>query len=77
MKPRYPEINVPMVGEDGNAFAILARVKQIMARNDMTGLYDEFRAEATSGDYDNLLATVMRWFMVDEGMEDYKWDDEE
>jgi hypothetical protein len=66
MNIKYPHINIPMVGEDGNAFAILGRVKRIMTR---AGLPDsewqEFRAEATSGDYGNLLRTVMRWFEVD------------
>lgn len=66
MNTKYPEINVPLVGEDGNAFSILGRVKRIMRR---AGLEDSeweaFHKEATSGDYDNLLVTVMRWFSVD------------
>lgn len=32
MNTKYPEINVPLVGEDGNAFSILGRVKRIMRR---------------------------------------------
>lgn len=71
---KYPHINIPLVGEDGNAFAILARVKRIMRR---AGLPDSewqaFHAEATSGNYDNLLITVMKWFSVDENLdEDYE-----
>jgi hypothetical protein len=54
------------VGEDGNAFAILGRVIRAMQR---AGLTDEevaeFRREATSGDYDHLLATAMRWVDVE------------
>jgi hypothetical protein len=61
---RYPNITVPLSGEDGNAFSILGRVKRIMARNEISGLYDEYRSEATAGDYDHLLATTMRWFSV-------------
>jgi hypothetical protein len=67
---KYPEINIPLVGEDGNAFSILGRVQRIMKRN---GLHDEienFRTEATSGDYDNLLRTVMAWFSVDTDLDD-------
>lgn len=69
MKPIYPNINIPMVGEDGNAFAILGRVKRIMRR---AGLSDEewegFRIEATCADYGQLLRTVMLWFSVDGDM---------
>jgi len=61
--PKYPDITIPLVGEDGNSFAILGRVKRQMRR---AGLPDsefwEFHAEATASDYDNLLVTVMRWF---------------
>lgn len=67
---KYPHINIPLVGEDGNAFSILARCQTAMKRN---GLRDEvatFHAEATAGDYDNLLRTVMAWFAVDERDED-------
>lgn len=71
MNTKYPEINVPLVGEDGNAFSILGRVKRIMRR---AGIEDSewkaFQKEATSGDYDNLLATVMRWFAVDTHLDD-------
>ena len=69
LTPKYPEINVPMVGEDGNAFAILGRVKRIMRRADLPDSeWEAFHAEATSGNYDNLLVTVMRWFAVDEDL---------
>lgn len=78
MTPKYPHINIPLVGEDGNAFFILGRVRGIMKRNGLGDKCDEFTAEATSGDYDNLLATVMLWFAVDEQLpddyEDEDWD---
>lgn len=64
---KYPEIMVPLVGEDGNAFSILGRVSRIMKRKGIhEEKWDEFHAEATAGDYDNLLVTVMKWFSVDE-----------
>jgi hypothetical protein len=73
--PKYPDINIPLIGEDGNAFAILGRVARI-ARN--AGLpkseIDAFQKEATSGDYNHLLATVVEWFGSD-GDND-EWDDE-
>ena len=68
---KYPEINIPLVGEDGNAFSILGRVSRIMKRNGIyTNKWEEFHTEATSGDYDNLLRTVMAWFAVDEDYEE-------
>jgi hypothetical protein len=62
---RYPDINIPLVGEDGNAFSILGKVSRTMKRKGIYDQWDEFHTEATSGDYDNLLLTVMRWFSVD------------
>jgi hypothetical protein len=67
MIPKHKYINVPLVGEDGNAFSILGRVKRIMRRAGLEDSeWEEFHKEATSGDYDNLLRTVMFWFAVDE-----------
>jgi hypothetical protein len=75
--PKYPHINIPLVGEDGNAFSILGRVQRIMKRNGLRDEVEEFRTEATSGDYDNLLLTVMRWFSVDEELDEDYEDEEE
>jgi len=64
--PRYPHVSVRLVGEDGNAFAILGRVQRAMKT---AGLPPEeieaFRAEATAGNYDALLVTVIRWVDVE------------
>jgi hypothetical protein len=64
------------MGEDGNAFAILARVRRIMRNAGLSASeWDAFHEEATAGDYDNLLRTVMLWFAVDENLsEDYEDD---
>lgn len=71
MTPIHPEINIRMAGEDGNAFAILARVKRMMRRAGLPeSEWDAFHEEATSGNYDNLLMTVMLWFSVDADLED-------
>lgn len=62
---KYPDITVKLSGEDGNAFSILARVQQAMRRNGVPkGEIEAFHAEATSGDYDDLLQTVMRTVRV-------------
>jgi hypothetical protein len=78
METKYPKINVPMVGEDGNAFAILGRVKRVMRRAGLPDSeWEAFKAEATSGDYDNVLLTVMKWFDVDADLDDYEEEDYE
>ena len=59
---RHPEIEVRLVGEDGNAYAILGRVLRALRRAGIPREErDEFTKEATSGDYDHLLQTCMRW----------------
>lgn len=64
--PKYPNITIPLVGEDGNAFSILGRVKRRMRRNGIEeSEWQSFHSEATSGDYDNLLVTVHRWFQTE------------
>lgn len=64
---KYPEINIRLVGEDGNAFSILARVTQALRR---AGISEDerkaFTDEATAGDYGHLLRTVMAWVATDE-----------
>lgn len=55
---------VKLVGEDGNAFAILGRVKAAIAKSDHPELASAFMKEAMSGDYDHLLATCMEYVEV-------------
>lgn len=62
---RHPEIEVELIGQDGNAFAVLGLVLREMRRAGLSEEErDEFVAEATGGDYDDLLATVQRWVEV-------------
>ncbi len=57
---RQTGIEVSLVGEDGNAFAILGRVNQALRRGGCgEDFVKAFMDEATSGDYNHLLATVM------------------
>lgn len=66
MRPKYPDVHVKLVGEDGNAFTVLSRVREALRR---AGLPREevkaYLAEAISGDYNNLLATTIRWVEVE------------
>ena len=54
-----------MVGEDGNAFAILGRAQRALRKAGLGELVEQFMADATADDYDHLLQTVMRYFDVD------------
>lgn len=63
---KHPEITVQLVGKNGNAFYILGLCKSAMERNHLLqSEIDQFMSEATSGDYNHLLATIMAWFDVD------------
>ena len=55
---------VKLVGTDGNAFAILGKVKAAIAKSDKPELAKEFMQEATSGDYNHLLDTCMDYVDV-------------
>ena len=58
-------IHLKLTGEDGNAFFILGRARQALRRARRSDLWEQFNKEATSGDYTNLLATCMKYFVVD------------
>ncbi len=70
--PKYPGCRVQLTGEDGNAFAIIGKVQGALRRHlggsmEPGELEDELAAfyiEATSGDYDQLLQSCMRWVDV-------------
>lgn len=65
-EPRYPEITVRLVGEDGNAFAIMGRVQRALRRAGVSNdVIAEYRKEATESDYDHMLRTTMRWVDVE------------
>ena len=69
-QPKYPNINIELVGEDGNAYSILGRCTLALKRNGLRDEVEAFRKEATSGDYDNLLRTVLAWFSVEVNVEE-------
>jgi hypothetical protein len=63
---KYPQVTVHLIGEDGNAFAILGKVRAALKRAGVPKEeVKEFTREATDGNYDELLATVMRWVQVE------------
>ena len=60
--PKYPAVKVQLSGVDNNALAIMGAVSAALRQ---AGVSDEeitlFLEESTSGDYDDLLATAMKW----------------
>ena len=62
---KYPKISVKLVGEDGNAFAIIGKVVNAVKKAKIDN--EEIKAftkEALSGDYNHLLSVVMSWVEV-------------
>src|SRR5574343_658366 len=63
-----------LVGQDGNAFAIIGRVSAALKKHGQKDKVAEFHAKATSGDYDNLLTTAMNYCfnVTEKEMEKYE-----
>jgi hypothetical protein len=66
MKGPLSKPTVRLVGEDGNAFSIMGRVKKALRRAGADKEYiDKYLNEATSGDYDHLLVVSMEYVDVE------------
>ncbi len=63
---------VRLVGEDGNAFAILGRVSKALRQAGQGDKVKEMTDKAMAGDYDHLLATVLEY--VDDIGEEHETD---
>lgn len=58
-------IKVRLIGEDGNAFFILGKVtKEMWHKGCEKSVIDAYYKEATSGDYNHLLATTMKYVEI-------------
>ena len=65
MEPKYPDIQVQLSGEDGNAFAIMGKIMKALAEADVSvGKRSAYQIESMSGDYNHVLTTAMRWVTV-------------
>lgn len=57
---------VKLIGEDGNAFVILGKVKSAMRRAGIdNNTINQYMEEAMSGDYNHLLQTTMKYVNVE------------
>lgn len=62
--PRH-DVDVELLGHDGNAFYILGAVDRELRRAGVSQEErDSYREEATSGDYDHLLAVTEQWVNI-------------
>ena len=62
---KYPEIEVQLTGNDGNAFAIMGIVGQALKEANVSkDEIAEYTEQSMSGDYDNLLRVAMSWVTV-------------
>lgn len=63
--PKYPNVIVPLSGEDSNGFVIIGRVSGALRRNGVSReSIAEFQKEAMAEDYNGLLQTCMAWVSV-------------
>ena len=66
MKAPAEKPTVKLVGKDGNAFAIMGRVKNALKKAGADEEYiKKYLDESMAGDYDNLLATAMKYAEVE------------
>ena len=78
MSVKYPNVSVKLVGEDGNAFSIVARVTSALRSAGVSKEErDLFQAEAMKGDYNQLLGVVMDWVNTDDEYEVFADDDDD
>ena len=66
MKGPVTKPAVELIGQDGNVFSIMGRVKKALFRAGADKEYvDKYLNEATAGDYDNLLVVSMKYVDVE------------
>lgn len=69
-KPVYPNCTVvyELAGPSGNAFAVLGNMRAELRKNRVPKKkIDAIIAEATTGDYNNLLTVVSKYVYLKEG----------
>jgi len=62
MEKKVKKPTLKLLGQDGNAFAILGKAMRVAKQNNMD--WEAIKKEATAGDYNDLLATMIKYFDV-------------
>jgi len=74
---KYPEVQFQLVGIDGNAFSILGKAQREARRAGLSKeQIEEYINEATSGDYNNVISTTMKFFDCS-GQDECGWNEDE
>lgn len=62
--PKF-DVEVELVGQDGNAYAIMGAIKKALRKAGATNeQVDQYLSESMSGDYNNLLSVATEWVEV-------------
>ena len=65
LEVKYPEVEVELIGEDGNAFYIMGAVKKALLKHGVgKEEINEYMADAMSGDYNHLLCVTRDWVTI-------------
>ena len=63
--PKYPYVSVNWSNIDGNAFSLIGSVVKGLRKAKVDPVQiTEFRQEALSSDYDNVMDTCARWVTI-------------
>lgn len=64
---KYPFVHVVLLGAEANAFFLIGKTKQALKRSRLVSESEilQFEEEAQSGDFDNVLQTIMAWVSHD------------
>ena len=63
---KFPYVTVQLSGTDSNAGAIIGKVRRALRGGGATPEeLDQYFTESTSGDWDNVIRTAMRWVNVE------------
>lgn len=65
MQEPMTDVTVKLINEDGNAFYIIGAVTKALRRAGHHDLAEQFEQQAISGNYDQLLQTVMIFVHVE------------
>jgi len=59
----YTKPKLKIIGTDGNTFSLLGKACQVAIENNMN--WDKIQTEATSGNYDDLICTLNKYFDIE------------
>lgn len=71
--PDFKKVKVRLVGEDGNAFSIMGRVKRELVRSGQKEAAEEYLERATEGDYNHLLQVTLEYVEQSDRDEDCEY----